>query len=124
MIRSQDQKGRYDFGRLMELPTLPTRPLVFRTPALPSVLRRTGLDLIFPTLMLPLPLPLFSFGVFGRAPVGAVFSRSLSSPNPKEVCVTDVWITDVVLNARRCLSFVAGERAGERDEVLRAIWRR
>lgn len=97
---------------------LPTRPLVFRTPALPSVLRRTGLDRIFPTLILPFPLPLFSFGVLGRALAGAVFSTSLSSPYPKEVCVTEVWTTEVVLNARRCLSFATGDRAGERVEVF------
>jgi hypothetical protein len=92
----------------MALPKLPTRPLVFRTADLPSVLLREGLDRILPMLMLPLPL--FSFGVFGRMPAGAVFSRSLSSPKPKEVCVTDVWTTDVVLKARRCLSLRVGER--------------
>jgi hypothetical protein len=100
----------HDFGRVMALPTLPTRPLVFRTLVLPSVLRREGLDRILAMLMLPLPL--FSLGVFGRAPAGAVFSRSLSSPKPKEVCVTEVCTTEVVLKARRCLSFIAGDRVG------------
>lgn len=125
-IKMENQKSKsrnvaHDFGREMALPTLPTRPLVFRTPLL-SVLRREGLERIL--LMLMLPFPLFSLGVFGRAPAGAVFSRSLSSPNPKEVCVTEVWMTDVVLKARRCLSLRVGDRAGERDDVRRAIWRR
>src|SRR5689334_15438982 len=98
----------------MELPTLPTRPLVLRTPDLMSVLRRVGLDRILPTLMLPLPLVLLSLGVFGR-PVGAVFSASLSSPKPNDVWVTEVCTTEVVLKARRCLSLCAGDR----DDVLR-----
>jgi hypothetical protein len=115
----------HDLGRVIELPTLPTRPLVLRTLVLPSVLRRAGLDRIFPTLMLPCPLLLLSLGVFGRPlTAGAVFSASLPSPKPNEVCVTDVWMTDVVLNARRVFSFAAGVRAGERDDVLRAIWRK
>lgn len=68
----------YALVREMALPTLPTRPLVFRTPDLPSVLRLEGLERTL--VMLMLPLPLLSLGVFGRAPAGAVFSRSLSSP--------------------------------------------
>lgn len=81
----------HDLERTRELPMLPTRPLVFRTPPLLSVLRRAGLDRILFMLMLPFPLPLFSLGVLGRPPTaGAVFSASLSSPKPNEVCVTDV----------------------------------
>jgi hypothetical protein len=101
---------------------LPTRPLVFRTPDLLSVLRRAGLERILPILILPLPL--FSFGVFGRLPtVGAMFSASLSSPKPNDVCVTEVCTTEVVLKARRCLSFAVGERVGDLELVLRAICR-
>ena len=110
----------------MELPTLPTLPLVLRTLVLPSVLLLG--DRTLPTLMLPLPLPLLSFGVFGRPLIvaGGAFSASLPSPKPKDVCVTEVWIMEVVLKARRVFSFALapGVRAGEREDVLRAIWRR
>lgn len=114
----------YGFGRMILPPTLPTLPLVFRTPAvwvLLSVLRRVGLARVLPTLMSPRPLPLdFSRGVFGRPPVGAVFSASLSAPIYRDVFVTLVEVVVVQLMARRCLSFDMGDR----EAVLRAITRR
>jgi hypothetical protein len=106
--------------------TLPTLPLVFRTPAvawvLLSVLRRVGLARVLPTLMSPRPLPLtFSRGVFGRPlVVGAVFSASLSAPIYRDVLVTLVEVVVVQLIARRCFSLDTGDR----EAVLRAITRR
>ena len=71
------------------LPTLPTLPLVFRILVLPSVLFPRVPARTFPTLM---PLPTLAVGVFGRPLIvaGAVFSVSLPSPKPYDVCVTDV----------------------------------
>ena len=53
-------------------PTLPIRPLVFRTLVFPSVLLRIG-DVRLPTLRLPPPLPL-RLGVLGR--VGLVWQSN------------------------------------------------
>lgn len=106
-------------ARDAELPMLPTRPLVFLTPLLASGLRREGLPRILPTLILPWPLPLFSLeGVLGFIAPGAVFSASLS-PYVVQVEVMVVLVV-VILTARRSRSF----KTGDRDVVLRAIWRR
>lgn len=106
---------------MVGLPTLPTLPLVFRTPVLPSVLRRVGLALVLPTLISPLPLLLFSrAGVLGRDPAGAAFSTSLSALTGQDVVVTVSHLsvmTEVVLNARRW-SFIRGDRDGDRRLML------
>ena len=102
----------YCLGRVSgALPTLPTRPLVFLTPFLLSVLRRAGLDRVFPMLISPRPLPmLFSrAGVFGRAPVMPLFSTSLSPPGTPHVVVVVIDVIVVQLTAR-LFSFEFGER--------------
>lgn len=104
----------------MVLPTLPTRPLVFRTPALLSVARRAGLPRTLVMLMLPFPLLSFPLGVFGRAPVGAAFSVSLSPVYFHTVDVIDVLVV-VMLIARLSLSAFD---VGDLDVVLRATCRR
>ena len=117
---TRDYVGFAPSVRDTELPTLPTRPLVFRTPFLVSALRRDGLARTLLTLMAPWPAPLFSReGVLGCEPAGAVFSASLS---PYDVVHVEVMVVLVVvmLTARRSRSFASGDR----DAVRRAIWRR
>ena len=121
--KSETSPSVYDLGRIMELPTLPTLPLVFLTPLLLSVLRRDGLDRVLPTLIFPSPLPLFSLpGVFGRAPVGAVFSASLSPPMFQDVFVTLMEVVVVQLIALRCFSFGLGDRDVVFRTIISRIW--
>lgn len=109
------------------VPTLPTRPLVFRTALLLSVLRRTGEERL-PTLSVPTPLPLRA-GVRGgllglvtptnSSPDPGRFSPSLVSEGASHFVVVVVVVVQETALRFALLRF-AGEWLALRDSIRSA----